>query len=113
MVLRLVIAKTQKILIKTNKKHTTFESKSPLRSIEANNLNEDLESQGPFKSDLELCIYLVEHPNLINLTLNMMKANGQEPATIQGKVVDRFSSLPEKVGFNYNLKVLVLAEPDL
>ncbi|RIB19491.1 hypothetical protein C2G38_2181671 [Gigaspora rosea] len=68
---------------------------------------------GPFKSDLELCIYLVEHPNLINLTLNMMKANSQEPATTQEKVVNRFSALSERVDFNYNLKVLVLAKPDL
>ncbi|RIB25024.1 hypothetical protein C2G38_2279499 [Gigaspora rosea] len=31
-----------------------------------------------------------------------MKANGQEPATTQGKVVDRFSALPERVGSQHS-----------
>ncbi|CAG8474672.1 hypothetical protein C2G38_2036500 [Gigaspora rosea] len=51
---------------------------------------------GPFKSDLEICLYLVKHTSLINLALSMMKADGQEAAITCGKVVDKYSTLPER-----------------
>ncbi|RIB24268.1 hypothetical protein C2G38_2169018 [Gigaspora rosea] len=51
---------------------------------------------GPFKSNLKICLYLVKHPSLINLALSMMKADGQEAAITCGKVVDKFSALPER-----------------
>ncbi|RIB21597.1 hypothetical protein C2G38_2140581 [Gigaspora rosea] len=79
-------------LIKDYSFQNTDNQQPPISNV----TNTSTSQIGPFKSDLELCIYLVEHPNLINLTLNMMKANGQEPATTQGKVVDRFSALPER-----------------
>ncbi|CAG8857189.1 22124_t:CDS:2, partial [Gigaspora margarita] len=31
---------------------------------------------GPFKNDLEVCLYLVQHPQLIELALNMIKVGG-------------------------------------
>ncbi|CAG8838002.1 6582_t:CDS:2, partial [Gigaspora margarita] len=50
---------------------------------------------GPFKNDLEICLYLVQHPNLIKLTLNMIEAGGQGSTGIQEKA-DKFNVLPER-----------------
>ncbi|CAG8669203.1 17175_t:CDS:2, partial [Cetraspora pellucida] len=46
-------------------------------------------------SDLELCLYLVQHPNLINLAQSMLKADGQKSVMTLGKV-DKFGALQEK-----------------
>ncbi|CAG8855755.1 45177_t:CDS:2, partial [Gigaspora margarita] len=54
---------------------------------------------GPFKNDLEICLYLVQHPNLIKLTLNMIEAGSQGSTGIQEKA-NKFNVLPERVGFN-------------
>ena len=52
---------------------------------------------GPFKNDLEICLFLVQRPDLINLALNMMKASGQQESTvIQGKS-NKFNVLSDKV----------------
>ncbi|CAG8823531.1 42000_t:CDS:2, partial [Gigaspora margarita] len=50
---------------------------------------------GPFKNDLEICLYLVQHPNLIKLTLNMIEASGQGSTGIQEKA-NKFNILPER-----------------
>jgi hypothetical protein len=52
---------------------------------------------GPFKSDLELCLFLVQRTDLINLTLSMTKASGFESAIAQERKPDKFSVLPAKV----------------
>ena len=52
---------------------------------------------GPFKNELELCLFLVQRPDIINLALNMARASGQESTSIiQGKP-DKFHAFPEKV----------------
>ncbi|CAG8781296.1 15028_t:CDS:2, partial [Cetraspora pellucida] len=61
----------------------------------SNEANVFSSSIGPFKSDLELCLYLVQHPNLINLAQSMLKVDGQESVMTLGKV-DKFGALPEK-----------------
>ncbi|CAG8827258.1 22321_t:CDS:2, partial [Cetraspora pellucida] len=50
---------------------------------------------GSFKSDLEVCLYLVQHSALINLALSMINANSQESVITQRKF-DKFSMLPER-----------------
>ncbi|CAG8572822.1 2803_t:CDS:2, partial [Racocetra fulgida] len=50
---------------------------------------------GPFKSDLDVCLYLVQHPQIVELALSMMKAGGQESLINQGKT-DKFDALPER-----------------
>src|ERR1043166_7742025 len=55
---------------------------NPLAPIDgqqsSNTINTSSSLIGPFKSDLELCIFLVQRTDLINLTLNMTKASGCE-----------------------------------
>ncbi|CAG8496008.1 5226_t:CDS:2, partial [Dentiscutata heterogama] len=51
---------------------------------------------GLFKNDLEVCMYLVQHPQLVELALNMMKAGGGQEFITQGKVADKFNALSEK-----------------
>jgi len=55
---------------------------------------------GPFKSDLEVCLFLVQRPDIINLALNMIKAGGQESViqTIKGKS-DKLNAFSEKVNY--------------
>jgi hypothetical protein len=56
---------------------------------------------GPFKNDLEVCIFLVQRPDIIELALNMIKASGQESVitqTIQGKS-DKLNALSERVNY--------------
>ncbi|CAG8707746.1 10864_t:CDS:2, partial [Dentiscutata heterogama] len=50
---------------------------------------------GPFKNDLEICLYRVQHSNLIKLILNMIEAGGQGFTGIQEKA-DKFNVLPER-----------------
>ncbi|CAG8712815.1 7576_t:CDS:2, partial [Funneliformis caledonium] len=74
----------------------SFESTNNQLSIASNITNITTSSLiGPFKNNLEVCLYLVQHPELINLTMNMMKAGGQESITTREKV-DKFNVLPEK-----------------
>ncbi|CAG8851354.1 39467_t:CDS:2, partial [Gigaspora margarita] len=51
---------------------------------------------GPFKNDLEVCLYLVQHPQLIELVLNMIKAGGSHESITRGKAADKFNTLSEK-----------------
>ncbi|RIB03368.1 hypothetical protein C2G38_2225275 [Gigaspora rosea] len=51
---------------------------------------------GPFKSDLDVCLYLVQHPNIIDLTLSIIKAGGQESIVTQRKV-DKFNTLSNRI----------------
>ena len=56
---------------------------------------------GPFKNNLEICLFLVQHPDIINLALSMMKASGQQDLTTQitqGKS-DKCNVLSEKVNY--------------
>ncbi|CAG8830335.1 12282_t:CDS:2, partial [Cetraspora pellucida] len=48
---------------------------------------------GPFKSDLEVCLYLVQHPALINLALSIINANGQESQIIDALMRSLFSDI--------------------
>jgi hypothetical protein len=63
------------------------------------NINNATSLIGPFKNDLEICMFLVHRPDLINLTLNMMKANGHESTIVQEKHT-KFNVLSERVNFN-------------
>ncbi|CAG8776501.1 7979_t:CDS:2, partial [Cetraspora pellucida] len=49
----------------------------------------------PFKNDLELCLYLVQHPNLIKLTMSMIEAGSQGSTVIQEKD-NKFNVLSER-----------------
>ncbi|CAG8857040.1 27764_t:CDS:1, partial [Gigaspora margarita] len=51
---------------------------------------------GPFKNDLEVCLYLVQHPQLIELALNMTKAGSSHKSITRGKAANKFNALPEK-----------------
>lgn len=56
---------------------------------------------GPFKSDLEICIFLVQRPDIINLATNMIKASGQDSLITQtalGKS-DKLNALSERVNY--------------
>ncbi|CAG8563259.1 4437_t:CDS:2, partial [Cetraspora pellucida] len=65
-------------------------------STKSNTINVSSSSLiGPFKSDLEVCLYLVQHPALINLALSIINADGQESIITQGKV-DRFNAVLER-----------------
>ncbi|CAG8734484.1 16366_t:CDS:1, partial [Cetraspora pellucida] len=53
-------------------------------STTSNTINVSLSSLiGLFKSDLEVCLYLVQHSALINLALSMTNADGQESVITQ------------------------------
>ncbi|POG57745.1 hypothetical protein GLOIN_2v1791369 [Rhizophagus irregularis DAOM 181602=DAOM 197198] len=45
---------------------------------------------GPFKNELEICLYISQRPELVSLTLNMMKASGHGHEIIQEKPTSRF-----------------------
>ncbi|CAG8641928.1 17741_t:CDS:2, partial [Racocetra fulgida] len=76
-------------------KNYSFEDTNDQHSSISNTINDSSSSLiGPFKSDLEVCLYLVQHPDLINLTLNMIKAGGQGSIITQAKA-DKFNILPE------------------
>ncbi|CAG8741924.1 7732_t:CDS:2, partial [Racocetra fulgida] len=49
----------------------------------------------PFKNDLDVCLYLVQHPQLIDLALDMIKAGGQGSIVTRGKA-NKFNVLPDK-----------------
>ncbi|CAG8727536.1 5640_t:CDS:2, partial [Cetraspora pellucida] len=51
---------------------------------------------GLFKNDFEVCMYLVQHPQLVELALNMMKVGGGQKFITQGKAADKFNALSEK-----------------
>lgn len=56
---------------------------------------------GPFKNNLEVCLFLVQRPEIIDLALNMIKVNNQESITIQPtqRKFDKTDTLPEKVNY--------------
>ncbi|CAG8533996.1 9058_t:CDS:2, partial [Cetraspora pellucida] len=51
---------------------------------------------GPFKNNLEICLYLVQHSNLIKLIFNMIEAGSQGSTGIQEKA-DKFNVLPKRI----------------
>ncbi|KAF0465698.1 hypothetical protein F8M41_026232 [Gigaspora margarita] len=51
---------------------------------------------GPFKNDLDVCLYLVQHPQLVELALNMIKAGGDQKSITQEKAADKFNALSER-----------------
>ncbi|CAG8676641.1 10253_t:CDS:10, partial [Dentiscutata erythropus] len=54
---------------------------------------------GPFKNDLDFCLYLVKHPQLVELALNMMIADGGKKSITwkkMAKVANKFDTLFEK-----------------
>jgi hypothetical protein len=51
---------------------------------------------GPFKDELEVCMYMSQRPDLINLTLSMVKTSGHESEIIQIKP-DKSSILSDNV----------------
>ena len=50
---------------------------------------------GPFKNELEVCLFMSQRQDLVNLTLNIMKASGHEPEIIQKP--DKSNILSDKV----------------
>ncbi|RIB29663.1 hypothetical protein C2G38_2154752 [Gigaspora rosea] len=82
--------------------------KRPLISNKIDNSSTSL--IGPFKNDLELCLYLVQHPNLTKLTMSMIEAGGQDSTVIQEKA-NKFNVLPEKDLGTLQMHLKGLPEP--
>jgi len=57
---------------------------------------------GPFKSEFEVCLFMSQRQDLVDLTLNIMKASGHEPEIIQRKA-DKSNILSDKVSLIYLL----------
>ncbi|CAG8614987.1 7250_t:CDS:2, partial [Cetraspora pellucida] len=61
----------------------SFEDTNSQHPLTSNKIdNSSTSFIGPFKNDLELCLYLVQHPNLIKLTTSMIEAGGQGSTVI-------------------------------
>ncbi|RIB03414.1 hypothetical protein C2G38_2287978 [Gigaspora rosea] len=76
----------------------SFDNTNNQRPLTSNKINNSSTSLiDPFKNDLELCLYLVQHLNLIKLTMSMIEAGGQGSTVIQEKA-NKFDVLLEKMG---------------
>ncbi|KAF0387094.1 hypothetical protein F8M41_011266 [Gigaspora margarita] len=83
-----------------HKEQTTYTSSSSTRSnlpynkqLLELNISPSLSDRN--NSPEKVCLYLVQHSNIINLTLSMMEAGGQNSIVIQEKA-DKFNALPER-----------------
>ena len=60
---------------------------------------------GPFKNELEVCLYMSQRPELINLTLNMVKINGNGSEIV---IQEKSSKFSDKVNFNRSFDLIDL-----
>lgn len=86
-----------------NTDHDLLKSTNQQLSISNTNI-------GLFKNELEVCLYISQRPELVNLILSMMKASGYEPEIIQEKPV-KFSKFSDNVNLilhclNYYLNII-------
>ncbi|CAG8563947.1 6547_t:CDS:2, partial [Cetraspora pellucida] len=87
-----IASKASSFSDKSNSSKNT-NSQHPLTSNKIDNFSTSFIS--PFKNDLELCLYLVQHFNLIKLTMSMIKAGSQGSTFIQNKD-NKFNILSER-----------------
>ncbi|CAG8454181.1 13003_t:CDS:2 [Racocetra fulgida] len=74
----------------------SFEDTNSQHPLTSNKIdNSSTSFIGPFKNDLELCLYLVQHTNLIKLTTSMIEADSQGSTVIQEKD-NKFNVLSER-----------------